>query len=76
MTYCGIIKKNLKITVCPLKPGRCLFQHRQTNECKYTGRDLTLDEYCQRVGQDRPDDLQLESDKLLLLDLIKKENQK
>ena len=72
MTFCGIIKRNLKTSVCPLDAGHCIYQHRRTNECRFTNRDLEVDDYCVRVGQERPSDEQLEQQKEQLLELIRK----
>ena len=63
MTYCIALEEEIVVATCPLKKGTCYWQHRQTNLCMSTSDELTLTEYCKRVGTDIP----LASD----LDLIK-----
>ncbi len=45
MTYCVAINAELLISVCPLKQGGCMWQHRKTHHCKYTSEDLTTEEF-------------------------------
>jgi hypothetical protein len=50
MTYCVAIDANIMVSTCPLKKGACLWQHRDTNYCKYTADEITTEEFCIRVG--------------------------
>ena len=54
MTYCVAIKKKLSTSICPLKEGRCMWQHRVNNKCCYTNKDLTISEYCTLTAQCEP----------------------
>lgn len=75
MIFCGLIKKNLSVPVCPLKNGHCMWKHRKTAECCYTSDDLTKEEFCSRVGIDQvPTDEQLQELQKNLQDLLLKEN--
>ncbi len=58
-TFCVLIQDTLIVSTCPLRQGRCYWQHAQTNICKYSQLDadsLTVEEFCQRTGRDLPTD--------------------
>lgn len=50
MTFCIAIHAELKIPACPLEKGKCYWQHSDTRVCTFTTDELTLDQFCQRVG--------------------------
>ena len=50
MSYCGIINKELLVATCPLTTGSCMWKHRESGICVYTAAELSVDEFCQRVG--------------------------
>lgn len=52
--FCVVIGKPLIVARCPLQPGSCAWQHRQTNFCKYTDRDLSVQELAVLVGSKPP----------------------
>lgn len=56
-TFCVMIQEELLVATCPLKQGRCYWQHTKTNSCKYSvadADDLTVEEFCQRTGRELP----------------------
>ena len=56
MSFCIAVEAELVISTCPLRAGACLWQHRKTEQCKYTSEEQTVEEYCARVGAELPTD--------------------
>jgi len=50
MTWCIAVKADIVVPVCPLKPGRCMWQHRETHACVHTAEEMTLQQWCAHVG--------------------------
>lgn len=50
MPHCIAINREITVSTCPLEKGGCYWQHRQTKSCQYTSEDITIEEFCQRVG--------------------------
>lgn len=75
MIFCGLVKKNLTIAICPLKNGHCMWKHRKSAECCYTSDDLTKEEFCALVGIEKvPSDEELQNRQKTLQDLLLKDN--
>ncbi len=56
MTWCAVINKQLRTSVCPLPEGPCTYRHRTTNECKYQDcQGLTGVELAKVVGVEMTD---------------------
>jgi len=53
-TFCVVIRKELKVSKCPLPSGACMWKHRETRICTYDEKiansELTVNEYTERVG--------------------------
>lgn len=73
MTKCGVIGKVLVVSVCPLKPGECMFQHRVTHVCRYTEAELSPEEFNKRVGLAEQDPKQLQEVRQQILLAVKHE---
>ena len=54
MSYCGIIHKELLVATCPLTTGSCMWKHRESGICVYTAAELSVDDFCKRVGLSIP----------------------
>ena len=54
MTFCVAINADIVVATCPLKKGACYWQHRKTNLCRYTNDELSIEEFCSRVGAQVP----------------------
>lgn len=50
--YCTVVEAHLSVKVCPLPKGSCYWQHRQSNECRFTEKDITPDEFCALTSAD------------------------
>jgi len=48
--FCVVVGQPLVVARCPLPPGHCTWQHRQTNFCKYSDQDLTIADHAELVG--------------------------
>ncbi len=55
MTFCIAIERELVVATCPLRKGRCYWQHRETQICCYTSKDLEPHEYAELVGTEVPE---------------------
>lgn len=53
-TFCVVVGQPLVVARCPLPSGACTWQHRATNFCKYTDKDLTVGEHATLVGLPQP----------------------
>ena len=53
-TFCVVIGQPLVVARCPLPSGACTWQHRVTNFCKYTDRELTVAEHAALIGVPAP----------------------
>jgi hypothetical protein len=53
-TFCVVIGQPLVVARCPLPPGSCTWQHRATNFCKYSDKELTVAEHAQLIGAPVP----------------------
>lgn len=53
-TFCVVVGQPLVVARCPLPSGTCTWQHRATNFCKYTDKDLTVSEHAALVGLPPP----------------------
>lgn len=53
-TFCVVVGQDLAVPRCPLSPGSCTWQHRATNFCKYTDRELTVAEHAALVNAPVP----------------------
>lgn len=49
-TFCVVIGQPLVVARCPLPCGACTWQHRKTNFCKYTDKELTVVEHAELIG--------------------------
>jgi hypothetical protein len=67
MTFCVHTQTELVVSTCPLRKGRCYWQHRETKTCKYTTDTLSFEEYCLRVGTQLPS----EQEKQLIFNNLK-----
>lgn len=54
-TFCIAVNREIVVATCPLSKGSCMWQHRKTQHCKYTVDELTVNEFCDRVGLNPPD---------------------
>lgn len=54
MTFCVIIEAPLKTSNCPLSKGACYWQHRESNACCYTEKELSPSEFCELTGATTP----------------------
>jgi len=54
MAFCIAIHEQLPTKTCPLPQGACYWQHRKTNNCKYTHDDLSIEQFCSLVGLPQP----------------------
>lgn len=59
--YCIAIKSSLNGKRCPLAKGKCMWQHAQTNDCKYTPQELDSTAFATRVGRTPPTEVELET---------------
>ena len=57
-TFCVMLNKELIVSTCPLIKGRCYWQHVETNSCKYTVLDLSVEDFCARTGREPPNEKQ------------------
>lgn len=69
MTFCVHTQTELVISTCPLRKGKCYWQHRETKTCKYTMEQLSVEDYCIRVGAVLP----TEKEKEIILEKLKAE---
>lgn len=53
-TFCIAIGQPLVVARCPLPCGACAWQHRDTNFCKYTDQEITIEEHATLIGVDVP----------------------
>jgi hypothetical protein len=53
-TFCVVVGQPLVVARCPLPSGACAWQHRASNFCKYTDKDLTVSEHAELVGLPPP----------------------
>jgi hypothetical protein len=53
-SYCIVVDKPLARSACPLKPGTCLWQHTETNGCRYRPDITTVEELAAAVGREVP----------------------
>lgn len=53
-TFCVVIGQPLVVARCPLPCGACTWQHRETNFCKYTDKELTVAEHAALIGAECP----------------------
>ena len=56
-TFCVMISAEIVVATCPLRQGRCYWQHIRTNSCKYSLAEsdgLTIEEFCERTGREVP----------------------
>lgn len=49
-TFCIVIGQPLVVPRCPLQPLSCTWQHRESNFCKYTDKELSVQEHAELVG--------------------------
>ena len=49
-TFCVVIGQPLVVARCPLPSGSCTWQHRTTNFCKYSDKELSVAEHAQAIG--------------------------
>lgn len=72
MTTCIAIQKEIpEDTVCPLEPGACYWRHRLTGICMQTEDELTVQEFCERVGlKGSPTQAQIEKFKTKLRSVL------
>lgn len=52
MIHCGVLKKDLYGTICPIEKGHCYWQHRKTKECCYTNEKMDKQNFCIYLGID------------------------
>ena len=74
MAYCVILKKKVG-DICVLPRSQCMWQDRITNACKYdplTCHNLTIEQYCHLVNQVPPSAEQLEKQREILINEVKK----
>jgi len=49
--YCVVIDRNLAASKCPLPDvNDCMWCNKQTGACKYTAKDVSVNEFCELVG--------------------------
>jgi len=72
-TYCIVIGAPLVVQHCPLKPTSCTWQHRATNFCKYTNRELSVEEHAELVGATVPSSALAQDLEHQLVDRIRSE---
>ena len=66
--YCGIVKKKLNISICPI--ARCMWQDRETKECRYTDKHLTVREFCELTKQKEPSEQEIEVNKKKIIEKV------
>jgi len=54
MSFCVAINSEIKAASCPLRKGQCYWQHQETNNCKYTEEELSVEAFCERTGKTVP----------------------
>lgn len=54
MTFCIAINSDIAVASCPLPRGQCYWQHQETNLCKYTEEELTVEAFCELTGKQLP----------------------
>lgn len=71
MIFCGLIGNNIDAEICPLKKGKCMWQHREDQHCCYSFEKMSKEEYCNLVGLlEVPSDEELEQRQLNLQNLL------
>lgn len=70
-TFCIVIEKPLVVARCPLPQGACTWQHRQTNFCKYTDKDISTEEHAGLIGADVPKSSELQNIEQRLIEKIR-----
>jgi hypothetical protein len=71
--FCVVIGKPLVVARCPLPGGKCTWQHRATNFCKYTDQDLTIEQHAALVGAPTPKNSEVQALEQRLVEAIRNE---
>lgn len=74
MIFCGLIKRTIQVSACPLLRAECMWKHTKTAECCFTTDKLTKEQYCELVGlEEIPSKEELEQRLTSLQNLISKD---
>lgn len=72
-TFCVVVGNELAVSRCPLPEGSCTWQHRATNFCKYSDRDLTVAEHAVLIGAPVPRPSEIQALEQALIEAIRAE---